>query len=133
MAQGDHTDYSQPKAEDLGCPPTLGPWVKGLLPGEEVPWAGKEHKNNSNWSATPKPSLEDSYQWVLQHACQVETLAWWPELWQIPNQTDIPQLTRWVWTSFQMPKVRCHNEKMENDYLVPPTPTALIHFCPLTL
>ena len=41
---------------------------------------------------------------------------------EVPNQTDIPQFVRWVWPSFQMPKVRCHAEKMENDYLAPPGP-----------
>ena len=38
---------------------------------------------------------------------------------------DIPQFMRRVRASFQMPKVRCHAKKMENNYLVLPAPHCL--------
>ena len=41
---------------------------------------------------------------------------------EVPNQMDIPQFTRRVRASFQMPKVRCHANKMESNYLALPTP-----------
>ena len=86
-----------------------------------------QHEDDPGQLEMPKPSPEDSNHWVLWHACWVETLAWWPELWRVPNQTDIPQFARQVqvWASFQMPKVRCHTKKMENDYSVLPTPQCI--------
>ena len=33
MVKGNHTDWSQPKAEDLGCPLMLDPWVQEFLSG----------------------------------------------------------------------------------------------------
>ena len=65
MVWGDHSDWSQPKPEDLECLPTLDLQVQEFLSGEEMPWAGEEHKNDSDQSAMPEPSLEDSNKWVL--------------------------------------------------------------------
>ena len=70
----------------------------------------------------PEPSLEDSNKWVLWHAQWVQTLAWWPELREVPNQMDLPHFMRRLRALFQLPKVRCHVSNTENDYSAPPSP-----------
>ena len=80
MGWGDHSDWSQPKPEDLEYPPTLDPQVQEFLTREEVSWASDKCKDDSDQSGMPKPSLEDSNNWILWHACQVEKPSWWPEL-----------------------------------------------------
>ena len=116
----DQSDWSQPKLKDLGCPPELDPQVQEFLSGEGLPCTGD--KDDSDWSLTPEPLFKESNKCIFWHTCQVEMPAWWPELWRVPSQKDIPEFARQVWASFQMPRVRCHTEKMENDYLALPTP-----------
>ena len=74
----------------------------------------------------PESFLEDSNNWTLWCTHYMETLLWWLELWEVPNQTDTPQFPRRVWASFQMPKVRCHPSKAKNDYSVLPTPHCIV-------
>ena len=50
MAWGDHTDWSQPEAEDLGCPPTLHLCVQDYLSREEAPWAADKCEDDSDSS-----------------------------------------------------------------------------------
>ena len=116
---------SQPQSwaeepKDLGYPPKLNPQVKEFLSGRKTPCTGDEE--DSNQSATPKPSLEDSNKWVLWHARWVQSLAWWPKLREVLNWTDLPWFARRLRALFQLPKVRCHASNMENDYLAPPAP-----------
>ena len=118
MVWGDHSDWSQPEPEDLECPHELDPQVQEFWSGEGM-LTVIEWEDDPDWPTTPEPSLEDSNKWVLWCTNHVETLSWWPELWEVPNQMAIPQITRRVRASFQMPNVRCHTKKMENDYLAP--------------
>ena len=92
MAQSDHSDWSQLEPEDLESPPTLDPQVQEFLTREGMPLASYRSKEDSYQSKTPEPSLEDSNKWILWCAHQVETLSWWPELWEVPNEMDIPHL-----------------------------------------
>ena len=60
MAWGDHSDWSQPKPEDLESLPTLNLRVQEFLTGEGTPLAGDRHEEDSDQSETSEPSLEDS-------------------------------------------------------------------------
>ena len=114
-------DWSQPKVEDLGCLLMLDSKVQEFLSEEELSQANREHEDDPDQPGMPEPSLDNSNQWVLWCAYWVETPAWWLELQMVPNQTDIPQFARCMQASFQMPKARCHAEKMDNDYSALPT------------
>ena len=89
-------DWSQPKAEDLGWLLMLDPQVHELLSKEELSWVSKDHEDDHDQPGTLELSLDDSNWWVQWHSCCVETPVWWPELWRVPNQKDIPQFTGWV-------------------------------------
>ena len=80
MEWGDHSDWSQPKPEDLEYPPTLDLQLQEFLNKQDKPWVSDEHKDDSDWPRMPIPSLEDSNNWILWPAHWVETLSWWPEL-----------------------------------------------------
>ena len=56
---------------------------------------------------------------------QLDTLAWWWELKEVPNQDNLQEFTRRVWASFQVPKARCHASKVDNDHSTPPAPCSL--------
>ena len=129
MAWGDHSDQSQTEPEDLECLATFDPWVQEFLTGEEMPGTSNECKDDPNQPRMPKPSLEDSNNWILWCAHQVETPSWWLELWEVPNlqegyghhfrcqrQGAMPQ--RWRMTSW------CH---------LPLTALKGIHSCPSTI
>ena len=106
--------------EELGFLPKLNPQVQEFLSGREIPCTGDEE--DSDWSAMPKPTLEDSNRWVLWHTQWVQTLAWWPELREVPNQMDLLQFARRLMALFQLPMVRCCMFNMVNDYSAPPVP-----------
>ena len=91
--------------QELGHLPELDPHVQVFLSGAGAPYTIDD--DDCDWCSMPEPPYDNSNEWVKWHAHQVETLAWWPELQRIPNQTDTVQFARWVWASFQMPKVRC--------------------------
>ena len=103
----------------FGMPTHTWPMGPGILNWGGNALASRECEDDSD---QPKPSLEDSNKWNLWHTCRVETPSWWPDLWEVPNQTNIPQFARRAQALFQMPKARCHASKMENDYLVLPAP-----------
>ena len=71
------------ESQDLGCPPKLDPQVPEFLSGAEVPYTDDD---DSDQSSTPEPPFDDNNKWVMWHTCWVETLAWWPKLWKVPNQ-----------------------------------------------
>ena len=66
---GNHSDWLQPKPEDLESLPMLNPWVQKFLTGEEMLWTGNECEDDPNWPATPKPFLEGSNNWTLWCTC----------------------------------------------------------------
>ena len=102
MAWGDLQTGHNPSQRDLESPSAPDLWVQEFLTWEEMSWAGEECKDDPNWPAMPKPSLEDSNNWTLWHAYWVETLSWWPELQDAESEVPHP--------------------KMENNYSVLPTP-----------
>ena len=57
-------------------------------------WSGSDH------SIMPKLSFDDPWEWVRWHTCQVDTLAWWPQLVKIPSSKDPISCARQVWASF---------------------------------
>ena len=103
-------------------PTCTQPEGSGIPNWEKTPLASDGHEEDSDQSETPEPSLQDINKWVLGCAHWVETPSWWPELQEVPNQTDICQFARRVWAPFQMLKKRCHTSNTENDYLVLLTP-----------
>ena len=44
---------------------------------------------------------------------------------RFPSQDDVWEFTRRVWASFQVPKVRYHASKVDNNYSVPLVPHSL--------
>ena len=77
-----------------------------------MPCAGNEE--DSDQSTMPKPSLEDSNEWIFWYACQLETPVWWPELREVPNQMDLLQVTRGL-----------RVQEGKNDYSALPAPKCL--------
>ena len=55
--------------------------------------------------------------WCMQ---QLDTLAWWQELKEVPGQDNLQEFARRVQVSFQVPKARCYASKVDNDYSAPP-------------
>ena len=113
--------------EDLEGLSPLNPNLEGFL-------AGAEGGDNHWQPLLPKPSHNNSFEWVKSCVNQLETLTWWWELSEVPIQVDIQEFARWVWASFQLPKVSSHAQGVANDYLAPPAPQSLDHdwFLPIS-
>ena len=73
-------------------------------------------EDSSQQTSTPKPSPNNSSKWVKWHAKQLDTLAWWQELSEVPSQRDVKEFVRRVCASFQLPKVSSHAQGVTNDY-----------------
>ena len=69
--------------EDLGCPPELDLQVQEFLSRAGAPYAG--NNDDSDWSSTLELPFDDNNRWVMWHAHQVETPAWWPKLQKVPK------------------------------------------------
>ena len=130
---GNPSDWSKPQEVDLECLPPLDPCIQEFCKGHAMPMAGKGVVDGLQQTSTPKPSPERNTKWIKWHAQQLDTPAWLPELREVPSQDDIWEFARMVWVSFQVPRVRCHASKVDNDYFVPPAPHSLDmdHFLPI--
>ena len=64
----------------------------------------------------PKPPSDNPQEWVRWHAHWVGTPAWRPELVKVPTPRDPISFAKWVWASFQFPKVNgmpsCYKQKV---------------------
>ena len=85
------SDWSQPVEGDLGCPPSLDLQLEDFL-GEEMPPLRLEWGESFQWQLMPKPSLNDSSEWVTLQAKQIDTPSWWPELSMVPRESDVKSL-----------------------------------------
>ena len=62
------------------------------------------------WKLMLEPSLNNSSEWVIWQADQVDTPTWWPKLSTVPRERDVQEFTRKVWASFELPKKRSHTQ-----------------------
>ena len=108
---------------------TLGvplPWpTAGRLPWRREPPLLVEGGDGFWQKLTPKPSLNNSSEWVAWWADQVNTTTWWPELSMFPGDRDVKEFARKVWAPFELPKRRGCAKSTSNDYSAPPAPHAL--------
>ena len=72
-----------------------------------------------------EPSLNNRSEWVKWHAKQLNTPAWWPELSEVPSQSDVKEFVRRIWASFQLPKVSSCAQEVTNDYFMLLAPLSL--------
>ena len=63
-----------------------------------------------------EPSPMEGAKWIKWHVRQLDMPTWWQELKEVPNQDNLQEFTRRVQASFQVPKVRCHASKVDNDH-----------------
>ena len=104
MEEGDHASLSDNSDETVdgsqsarGDLPVLDLHVHEFLLGTE---ASGGRGDEPNQSAMPKLSFDNPQERVRWNVCQVETLAWWPELVKVPTPRDPISFAKWVWASF---------------------------------
>ena len=95
------TEKTRMEEEDLEDLAPLDPYLEGFL-------ARAEGGDDSQQTLPPKPSHNNSSEWVTWCAKQLDTLTWWQEFSKVPGQNDIQQFVRRVWASFQLPKMSSH-------------------------
>ena len=113
---GDQSDWSRPKEEDLECPLPLEPHVQEFLRGGEMLLAGAGVRGGLPWISTPELSPMEAMEWIKWHMWQLDMPTWLQELKEVPSQDDFQEFARRVWVSFQVPKVRCHASKVDNNH-----------------
>ena len=90
------------------------------MTGGEALWASDGPEEDPQQTSMPEPSPQRNNEWIHWHTQHVEIPAWWQELQEVPSQSDIKEFIQRMHASFQVPKVRCHISKVENNYSVPP-------------
>ena len=72
----------------------------------------------------PERSILDIKTWLDWQACQLSTPCWWWELRANSGMKDPQKLTRKIWASFLIPKVRSRAFPGQ-DFTMPPAPKCL--------
>ena len=117
---GNQSDWSQLEEEDLGCLPTLEPHVQEFLRGEEMLPASMG-VGDDLLPDDHKPCPMQSAEWIRWHAQQLDMPAWWQELKEVQGQDNLQEFAWMVQASFEVPKVRSHVAKVDNDHSMLPT------------
>ena len=91
----DQSDWSRLNKDDLECPPPLEPHIKDFLQEEMLP-ANAGSGDNFPWASMPEPSPMEGMEWIKWHMWQLDMLAWWQELNEVPSQDDLQEFTRRV-------------------------------------
>ena len=104
--------------------PSLDPLLEDFL-GGKMPPLRAEGADGFWWRSTPKPSPNNSSEWVAWQADQVDTPTWWLELSMVPRERDVKEFARKVWASFELLKSSSHTQGTSNDYFAPPAPQSL--------
>ena len=99
----DQFNWFRAKDEDLEYLPPLEPNVQDFLRGEMLP-ASMGIGDGLLQTSMPEPSLMEGAKWIKLHVRQLDMLAWWQELKEVPDQDDLQEFTRRVWASFQVPR-----------------------------
>ena len=81
----------------------------------------------------PKPSLDNSSEWVTWRANQVATPTWWVELSTVPRKRDVEEFAWMVLASFKLPKRSSCVSDTTNGYSTLPAPHPLEHDWFLTI
>ena len=99
------------------------PWsAAGGLPWRRDTPLGAEGGDGFWQKSMPKPSLNNSSEWVTWWADEVDTLTWWPELFTVPRERDVKEFARKIWALFELPERRSCAQSTSNDYSAfPPT------------
>ena len=115
----DMSDWSQPLEGDLNCPPPLTHSWR-TWQGDGLAWS---RRGDGSWQeSTPKPSIDNSSEWVTWRANQVNTPTWWLELCTVPGERDAEEFAQKIWASFELHRRRSHVWHIANDYSAPPFP-----------
>ena len=96
---GDQSDWSRPEEEDHECLPPLEPHVQEFLRGDML-LAGTGVEDSLPQTSVPEPSPMECMEWIKWHMWQMDMLAWWWELKEVPSQDNLQEFTRRVQASF---------------------------------
>ena len=128
-AKHDDSDWSRLKGgeEELECPLPLDPpssssWVGGNVPSWHRGWRQLPANFDARGPQT-FPYAKCGVDMVVHS--QVEMLAWWQELWEVPGHNDHQELTWKVQGLFELPKVQCCALRVDNDHSAPPAHSSL--------
>ena len=116
---GDQSDWSRPEEEDLKCLLPLEPHVQEFLRGEMLP-VDAGLGDGLPQTSTPEFSPMEGTEWIKWCVWQLDMPTWWWELKEVASQGDLQEFASRVYASFQVPKVRCHASKVDNNHSTPP-------------
>ena len=84
------------------------------------------------WKSMPKPSLNNTSEWIAWLADQVNTPTWWLELATVPRERDVEEFARKVQASFKLPKRRSCAQGTPMIYSAPPQALEHDWFLPIS-